>query len=102
VEVARLQRGWDEHGRRLEIRADGAAASAPRGVEAGRATVQRTGENREPRGHDWDAEFAGGFLDQQLVAARLWRGLEEIAVGRVLDACLFAEDADELIDLVVI
>ena len=41
-------------------------------------------------------------FDQQFVAARLRRGQEEVAVRGVLDARLFAEDADELLDLVVV
>ncbi len=128
VQVARGQRRGDVHRRRLVVRADGAAALAARGPEAGRpvphvlgqdplgpriarmeprrnrTVVERAGENRPPDGDDRDAKHAPPLPREKLAYPRLW-GRQQAAlrgVGRVLEAFIRAADADQHLDLVVV
>ena len=78
-----------------------AAAAALSAVVTRRPAVERLRQNRQPRRDARDAQLVGGLLDQQLVAARLRRRLED-AVRLVRNAFIRAEDADEAIELVVV
>ena len=63
--------------------------------------MQGLGENRQPRGDAGDLKLVGDALDDALVSARRGRGLEA-PVGRVFQALLRAEDADQFLGLVVV
>src|SRR5438046_5394599 len=78
-----------------------AAAAALSAVVTRRPAVERLRQNRQPRRDARDAQLVGGLLDQQLVAARLRRRLED-AVRLVRNAFIRAEDTDEAIELVVV
>src|SRR5947207_3140100 len=79
-----------------------AATATLAAVVARGTSVERPRENRQPRRDAGDVQLLRRFLDQELVAPRLRRRLED-AVGLVREVLqVLAEDADELIDLVVI
>ena len=78
-----------------------AAAAALAAVMTGGATVQRLRQDREAIGDAADVQALGGFLDQQLVAARLRRRLEN-AVRIVRQSFIRSEEADVSVDAVVV
>ena len=67
----------------------------------GRPAVQRLGQDRETIGDAPNIQALGSFLDQQLVAARLRRRLEN-AVRIVRQPFIRSEEADVSIDAVVV
>src|SRR4030095_7997420 len=79
----------------------GAAAAALAAVMARRPAVQRLGQDREPDGNAPDVQALGGLLDQQLVATRLGRRLED-TVRIVGQSFVRSEEADVPVDAVVV
>src|ERR1019366_2831407 len=70
-------------------------------IVAGRAAMERPGEDGEARRDAGNFELVGGLLDEALVGARRGRGLET-PVGSVFQAFGGAEDADQFLGLVVV
>ena len=68
---------------------------------ARRTPVQRTRQDGETRRNTGNTKLLASLLDHQLVAAGLGRW-QELAVGRVLNALVRAEDADQFFRLVVV
>ena len=101
AQLAGRQRRRQQHRRRREVRVRRAAAAALAAVVARGPAVQRLREDRQAVRDARDVQLVGRLLDQQLVAARLRRRLED-AVGLVRDAFHRSEDPDEAIELVVV
>ena len=95
------ERRRQQHRRRREVRVRRAAASALAAVVTGRPIVQRLRQDREPDRNAPDVQALRGLLDQQLVAARLRRRLED-AVRIVGQPFIRSEQADVAIDAVVV
>ena len=78
-----------------------AATEALAAIVAGRTSIQRLRENRQPVGDAGDPELVRRLLDQELVAARLRRRHEDPVgiVGQPLGA---AKNAHEPIQLIVV
>ena len=100
-QVAGRQRGRDVHAGRGEVGVDRAGAAALGAIVAGGAAVERLGQNREARRDAGNLELVADPLDDALVGARRGRGLEA-SVGRIFQAFLRAEDADQFLGLVVV
>src|SRR5690606_10907054 len=90
-----------EHVRAGEVRLHRTAAVALSAVVACLTTVDRLREHRKSRGNAGDVQSVGCLLDQQLVAARLRRGLED-AVRVVRQPLATSEDPDEPIHPIVV
>ena len=101
LQPSRLQGRRQQHRRGREVRGRRAAAPALAAVVAGRAAIERPGQDRHPRRYARDLEPVAGLLDQPLVGARGGRRLED-AVGLVLQPFVAAEQADHLVELVVV
>ena len=78
-----------------------ATTSALPAVMAGRAPVQRLGQNRQPRGHAQNIQLVAGLLDDGFGAAR-WRWRQEDSVGRAGNILFTTENSDVGLHLVVV
>ena len=96
----RERRRQQYRGRR-EIGMRGTAAPALAAVMTRRPAVQRLRQDREPDRDAPDVQALRGLLDQQLVAARLRRRLED-AVRIVGQPFIRSEEADVSVDAVVV
>ncbi len=87
----------------LELKFDALRATAPalRAVVARIATVERLGQNRQPRRNASNVQLVAGLLDERFGAARL-RRRHENSVGRIGNILLRSEDADVRFNLVVV
>ncbi len=89
------------HAGRIEVGVDAAGAPALRAIMAGGTPVDGARENRQARGDAGDLNLVASHLDHALVAARRGRR-QKLSVGRILDAFLGSEDADQFFGFVVV
>src|SRR5690606_35620977 len=100
-EPAGLQCRRNQHVRAREVRVGLAAPVAMAAVVTGLPAVQRLCDDRQPSRNARDVQFIARLLDEKLVAARLWCGLED-AIGIVAQSFTAAEDPDESIEPIVV
>ena len=102
LQFSRGERGLHQIIRRIEKRADVAAAPAGSAVVAGSAAIVLAREDGAPSGDERDPDALRRLLQQALTATRRRRGQMIAAAGQRILIVVAAANADQLIHLVVI